>query len=162
MAWYDILLRALVLGVVLLAVTRLVGKRAVGTLTPISFIAGITMGTVAGSTLITSTIPLWVGVLGLSAWGFFVWANAALAYRFKSWRLAVEGHPTLLVDDGQPVEKGLDATQLNRSTVKSSLREHNLARFGEVKKARLETSGKISAISKNRKSRKKEKQKQSS
>lgn len=152
MPWYHYLLRILILGVVLLAMTRIIGKRAVGTMTPIGYISGITMGTIAGSSVITDTIPLWVGVLGLVGWGVFVWLNSFLAFQSPAYQKLVEGKPTPLIENGELRRRGMRYSLISMPTLESELHTHKIMRPSQVKSARLETSGKISAIPKSKSS----------
>jgi hypothetical protein len=91
MPWYDFVWRSAILAVTLLVVTRLLGKRMVAELTPIDFVAGITVGTIAGSASITSNVPMWGGVLALAAWATFQAVNAGLAYRLPAYRRLAVG-----------------------------------------------------------------------
>jgi uncharacterized membrane protein YcaP (DUF421 family) len=64
---------------------------------------------------------------------------------FSGW---VKGHSTLLVKNGQIADPALRRAHMTRDDLDEALREHGVASPAELKEARLERSGKVSAIAK--------------
>lgn len=139
----SIILRSLILAVLLLALTRLMGKRVVGQLSAIDFIAGITLGTIAGSVAVQPSIPLWNGVLALLTWTAFQFANALLTRVSTAYQNITAGRTTILIESGQFQPAGLRTAQLSKTSVMSELRARSVQHLDDVVCATLEPSGKI-------------------
>lgn len=143
MVWYDYIFRGLVMGLALLFVTRWMGKRVVGMLTPLDFVAGISVGTIAGATTVSAQVPLWAALLGLGTWGLFQWVNALLSRHWAPYQKLVVGKPDVLVDDGQMQDKTLRRLNISPSMVRQQLQTQKVWRLGQVKTAVIEPSGKL-------------------
>lgn len=143
MVWYDYIVRALVMGVALLVVTRWMGKRVVGMLTPLDFVAGITVGTIAGATTVSMQVPLWAGLVGLGTWGVFQWVNALLGRHWAPYQKLVVGQSDVLVQDGKFQDGTLQRLNISPSTVRQQLQTKKVWRLGAVKRATIEPSGKL-------------------
>jgi uncharacterized membrane protein YcaP (DUF421 family) len=146
MPWYDFVWRSAILAVTLLVVTRLLGKRMVAELTPIDFVAGITVGTIAGSASIASNVPIWGGVLALAAWATFQAVNAGLAYRLPAYRRLAVGQGVELVRQGQVIRQNLVRTNISPSTLRSELRAKKVSNIHEVRRLVLEPGGKLGLV----------------
>ncbi|MDA8346992.1 MAG: hypothetical protein M0Z66_16235 [Thermaerobacter sp.] len=55
----DVVVRSLVLSVALLVLNRIIGKRLVGEVSAVDLVVGATVGTIAGSTSVSTRVPLW-------------------------------------------------------------------------------------------------------
>lgn len=139
----NIILRSLILAVVLLALTRIMGKRVVGQLSAIDFIAGITLGTIAGSVAVQPSISLWDGIWALATWSAFQLANAMLGMASTGYRNITSGKTTVLIKSGVFQPAGLRAVQMSETSVLSELRARGVHRLEEVECATLEPSGKM-------------------
>ena len=140
------ILRSLVLAVALLVLVRLIGKRLVGEVSAIDLVAGVTIGTIAGATSITRTIPLWGGLLALAVWGAFEWVSASLSARLPTLEKLLSGRSTTLVRAGSVSRRGLRKAMLSESALRSMLRVRHAADLAEVEEASLEPSGKLGVI----------------
>jgi uncharacterized membrane protein YcaP (DUF421 family) len=86
---------------------------------------------------------------GLIAAGVLIVGNYGIAQireRVPWLRRAIEGAPTLLINDGQFVLQHLRREGLDEDEVLMAIREHGLTELKEVQMAVLETDGSISIV----------------
>lgn len=146
MPWWEFLLRAGAVYVVLLVLVRLSGKRSVGQFTPFDMILLILLGTAVQNSLIGEDVSL-VGGLLLAA--TLIGLNHAvgwLAARSRRFHGFVEGRAVKIIVDGK-----LDRDLLRREGVSEMDLEEALRRAGmeDVSEARcgwIETDGHITLI----------------
>ena len=144
----DLVLRAVVVFAFLLVLTRVIGKRELGSLQPFDLILLIVLGdalqqgltqddySLTGALLVVGTIAvLQVGV----SW---------LGYRFPRVRPILEGDPIIVVQDGEVIQRNLDRERLTVGDIAEEARRQNIPHLSEVRFAILETSGSISFIKK--------------
>ena len=142
----EVLLRFLFIYLFLLLVMRLMGRRFAGQLSIIDLAIMIMLGAAIGAPLqtpekgILTTIVLLITLLGcfrLLSWG-----------AFYSHRLEVltQGDATLLVMDGRLALEHLHHAEFSRDRTFSELRSMGIQHLGEVRRAWLETSGRVSLL----------------
>ena len=142
----QIVLRTLlVYGAVLLGL-RLAGKRELGQMTPFDLVVILLIANAVQNAMVGPDTSLTGGVV---AAGALLVANFLLATardRIPFLRRAVEGHPVLLIHDGQFIESHLRSEEVDREEVLMALREHGVERPEDVRIAVLETDGSISVV----------------
>lgn len=142
----EVLLRFLFIYLFLLLVMRLMGRRFAGQLSIIDLAIMIMLGAAIGAPLqtpekgILTTIVLLITLLGcfrLLSWG-----------AFYSHRLEVltQGDATLLVMDGRLALEHLHHAEFSRDRTFSELRSMGIQHLGEVRRAWLEPSGRVSLL----------------
>ena len=144
----DLVLRAGFVFVFLLVLTRVVGKRELGSLAPFDLILLIVLGdalqqgltqddySLTGSVLVVGTIA------GLQV--FVSWVS----YRFPRLRPTIEGEPIIIVEDGKVIERNLKRERLTVGEIAEAARGEQIAHLDDVRWAILEPSGTISFIPK--------------
>lgn len=143
MPFYDVILRGLVLAVFLLVVLRVIGKRLVAEVSPVDFVVALTVGTIAGSATITSTVPLRVGMLGIAVWAAFEWVNVHPAVAPPGWERLVSGRSLPLVEKGQVVKPSLRRALLSERNLFGLLAEKRVTELEVVDRAEFLPSGKL-------------------
>lgn len=144
----DLVLRAIVVFGFVLLLTRVIGKRELGSLQPFDLILLIVLGdalqqgltqddySLTGAVLVVGTIV--VLQVGIS------WLN----YRFPRVRPILEGEPIIVVQDGKVIPRNLERERLTVEEIAEEARGQQIAHLSEVRFAILETSGTISFIKK--------------
>ena len=144
----DIVLRAAFLFTFVWFVTRAVGRRELSTLEPFDLILLIVLGdliqqgvtqndfSVTGAVLAGGTIALMTI--------FLSWLN----FRFPRVQPIVEGDPVIIVQDGKPIERNLRLNRITLEEVAAQARLENIDHLDDVAWAVLETSGRLSFITK--------------
>ncbi len=143
---WSIVARTLIVYVALVVGLRLAGKRELGQMTPFDLVVILLIANAVQNAMVGPDTSV---TGGLIAAGVLVTVNygVALARERLPWlRRAVEGTPTLLINDGQFVHEHLLREGLNEDEVLMAIREHGVAEVKGVRMAVLETDGSISIV----------------
>jgi uncharacterized membrane protein YcaP (DUF421 family) len=144
----DLVIRATVVFFFIFLVTRIAGRRELGSLQPFDVILLVVLGdlvqqgitqsdqSVTGTLIVISTITL------LSV------AVSWISFRSSRIRPVTEGEPLVLVQDGQIIERNLRRERLTRADLEEEARQQQVASISDIRWAILERSGSISVIPK--------------
>jgi uncharacterized membrane protein YcaP (DUF421 family) len=142
----DLVIRATVVFFFIFLVTRVAGRRELSTLEPFDVILLVVLGdlvqqgitqsdqSVTGTLIVISTITL------LSV------AVSWMSFRSRKVRLATEGEPLILVQDGQIIERNLRRERLTRGDLEEAARGQQVGSLADIRWAILEKEGSISII----------------
>lgn len=142
----DIVLRAFVAFIVILFLTRIVGRRELSSLEPFDLILLITIGDLVQQGVTQNDFSVTGMILAIGTIGVLTVVFSYLPWRFQVLRPVLEGVPVILVEDGEVVEKNLSRQRMTQEEVASAARLQNIASLSQVKWAVLETGGQISFI----------------
>ncbi len=143
---WSIVARTLLVYAALLVGLRLAGKREIGQMTPFDLVVILLIANAVQNAMVGPDTSV---TGGLIAAGVLVAANygVALARERVPWlRRAVEGVPTLLINDGRFIPEHLRREGLDEDEVLMAIREHGVADLKDVRMAVLETDGSISIV----------------
>jgi uncharacterized membrane protein YcaP (DUF421 family) len=144
----DLVIRTVVIFFFVFLITRVVGRRELGTLEPFDLILLIVIGdlvqqgvtqsdySVTGAVTVISTMA--VLTVGLS------WFN----FRMRRLRPVLEGEPVVLVEDGRMIERNMRRERITAEDLEQEARQQQLTSIDEMRWAVLETNGRISVIPK--------------
>jgi uncharacterized membrane protein YcaP (DUF421 family) len=144
----DIVIRAAVAFLIILLLTRIVGRRELNTLEPFDLILLVTIGDlvqqgVTQNDFSVTGLTLAVGTIAVLTVFF-----SYLPWRFQVLRPVLEGQPVILVEDGNVIEKNLRRHRLTKEELAAEARSQQIDSLDKIRWAVLETSGKISFIAK--------------
>ncbi|MCL6451759.1 MAG: DUF421 domain-containing protein [Acetobacteraceae bacterium] len=142
----NLFVRALVMYFFILLVTRLLGKREIGQVSPFDFVVAIMLGELAVIAVENTRLPLWQAGLPILA---MAGAHVGLAFLCMKSNLArrwLSGVPTVLIENGRIVEKNLRSLRYNLNDLLASLREKGVGNIADVEFAILENTGKLSVL----------------
>jgi uncharacterized membrane protein YcaP (DUF421 family) len=142
----DIVVRAVIAFLVMLFLTRIVGRRELSTLEPFDLILLVTIGDLVQQGVTQNDFSLFGMFLAVATFALMAVFFSYLPWRFRGLRPMLEGEPVILVQDGKAVEKNLKRHRLAHEEVAAAARIQNIASLDEVKWAVLETNGQISFI----------------
>jgi uncharacterized membrane protein YcaP (DUF421 family) len=134
--------------VVLLALTRFLGKKQIGQLTYFTYITGIAMGNIAGDMVVHRDIGIWDGVAGLCIWAILTFIVEYASLKSPTVRVALDGEPTIVIKKGQIMQKELRSHRLNLDDLSMMLRINNVFSIQDVDYAILEPNGELSVLKK--------------
>jgi uncharacterized membrane protein YcaP (DUF421 family) len=140
------IVRPLVVYIFLLAAFRVVGKRELGSISPFDLIILLTISNVVQNAMIGADNSLTGGLIGAAT---LLAANevvARLSFRSRQFELLVQGEPTVLIDNGQVVEKNLDKEALTLDDLWLALRKNQVdpdTDLPSIRRAELESDGSI-------------------
>jgi uncharacterized membrane protein YcaP (DUF421 family) len=145
----DIVLRALIAYLFVLTLTRAVGRRELSTLEPFDLILLVMIGDLVQQGVTQNDFSVTGSVLAIGTIGVMTVVFSYLPWRFQVLRPVLEGVPTILVEDGNVVEKNLRRHRLTQEEIAAAARVQNIPGLSQVRWAVLETNGQISFIKKN-------------
>jgi len=144
-AW-EIVIRTVVVYLFIFGGLRLMGKREMGQMTILDFVAILLVANAVQNAMVGSDVSLSGGLLAAGALLAMNWALAAARLRGGFWGRLLEGTPTVLVEDGEFISPHLRKEGVERSELEMAMREHGVESVREVKLAVLETDGSISIV----------------
>jgi len=143
---WSIVARTVIVYVALLVGLRLAGKRELGQMTPFDLVVILLVANAVQNAMVGPDTSL---TGGLIAAGVLIVGNYGVAEareRLPWLRRAVEGMPTLLINDGKFISQHLRREGLDEDEVLMAIREHGVADVKDVRMAVLETDGSISIV----------------
>ena len=144
----DIALRATFAFFFVFLITRIVGRRELGSLEPFDLILLIVLGDLIQQGITQSDYSVTGLVVAVTTMALLTVLVSYLSYRFPRLRPVLEGEPVVIVHDGRPIERNLQRERLTLEEVMAEARQQQIASLDGIKWAVLETSGQISFISK--------------
>ena len=144
----DIVVRAFIAFVVILFLTRIVGRRELSSLEPFDLILLVTIGDLVQQGVTQNDFSLTGMVLAIGTIAVLTVLFSYLPWRFRVLRPVLEGVPAILVDEGNVVEKNLKRHRVTQEEVAAAARLQNVPSLSDVRWAVLETNGQISFIKK--------------
>lgn len=144
MPWWEFLLRAFVVYVVLLFLVRLSGKRAIGQYTPFDLVLIALLGNAVQNSLLGRDQSLLGGLLLVATLIGLNWLVGVLSTRSRRLDRIIAGEPVLLARDGQLYEEALKRQHIGKGEFEEAMREADCHAIADVRLAILETNGRIS------------------
>src|SRR3954462_6140964 len=142
----DLVLRTVFVFVLILIVTRAVGRRELSSMEPFDLILLVVVGDLIQQGVTQSDYSLTGATTVLSTLAVLVVFTAWLSFRFKFLRPLLEGDPVLLVSDGEVVERNLRRHRMAVDELEAEARQQSIGSLDKIAYAVLETNGKISFI----------------
>ncbi|WAJ39848.1 DUF421 domain-containing protein [Pseudomonas sp. GOM7] len=142
----DAVLRAGAIYLALLILFKLAGRRSLAQLSTFDFVLLLIMGEATQQALLGEDFSVTNAVLVIVT--LIVLDVGASLLKRRSERLAqlLDGTPTVVVEDGVPLQWRLDKARMTLDDVMESARENGLERLEQIRYAIIERNGKISII----------------
>lgn len=144
----DIALRATFAFFFIFLITRVVGRRELGSLEPFDLILLIVLGDLVQQGITQSDYSVTGLVVAVTTMALLTVLVSYLSYRFPRLRPVLEGEPVVIIHDGRPVERNLERERLTLGEVMAEARLQQIASLDGIRWAVLETNGQISFIGK--------------
>lgn len=140
----DIVLRSLVVFVVLLLVTRLLGKRSLGEMNAFEIVLLVVMGDLVQQGVTQEDYSMTGAFLAVGTMSLAAAALSFTSWRFPRTRPVIEGMPTVVVRDGAILTDVADAEQLPVDDILEAMREKGIRDPAEVDLGVIEPDGRFS------------------
>lgn len=140
----DVVIRSLLVFLFLWMVIRVSGKRQAAQLSAFDLILLVTVGDLVAHGVLQEDMSLIGAGLAVSTFALASMTTAWASRRFGPVRPALEGHPRIVVRDGEPLLEILDSEQLTFDDLAEAARQQGVRRFSDVELAVLEASGSFS------------------
>jgi uncharacterized membrane protein YcaP (DUF421 family) len=144
----DLVLRTVFVFVLILIVTRAVGRRELSSMEPFDLILLVVIGDLVQQGVTQSDYSLTGVSIVIVTMALLTVFTAWLSFRFARLRPVLEGVPVLLVADGRVIEKTLRAERMTVEEIAAEARQQQIGSLDQIAYAVLETSGKISFLPK--------------
>jgi len=142
----DVALRAIVVFVLLLVVTRAVGRRELSSMEPFDLILLVVIGDLIQQGVTQSDYSLTGTVIVLGVIAAMTVLTSYLSFKFPRLRGTLEGEPIVLVEHGRIIERNLRRERMTHDELAAEARLAQIADLDGVRLAVLETNGEISFI----------------
>lgn len=146
MPWWEFILRAVVVYVVVLGMVRLGGKRALGQITPFDVLLIVLLGNAVQNALLGTDTSLGGGLLLAATLILLNYGVGWLTTRNRRMERMIEGEPTVIARDGRLLEGVLRRELISRADFDAALRQQGGLRIEDVQIALLETTGHITIL----------------
>jgi uncharacterized membrane protein YcaP (DUF421 family) len=144
----DLVLRATVMFVFLLVLTRVIGRRELSSLEPFDLILLIVVGDALQQGLTQDDYSVTGALLVVGTFAVLQVFVSWIGYRFPRVRPVLEGEPIIVVQDGKVIERNLKRERLAVGEIEEAARLQSIASLDEVRWAVLEKNGTLSFIKK--------------
>jgi uncharacterized membrane protein YcaP (DUF421 family) len=142
----DLVIRATVVFVVILIVTRAVGRRELSSMEPFDLILLVVIGDLVQQGVTQSDNSVTGAVTVISTMAVLTVLTAYLSFRFRRLRPLLEGEPVILIADGRLLERNLRRQRMTVEEVAAEARQQSIGSLEQVRYAVLESNGRISFL----------------
>jgi uncharacterized membrane protein YcaP (DUF421 family) len=142
----DLVLRALVIFAFIYLLTRVVGRRELGSAEPFDIILLVVVGDLVQQGVTQSDYSLTGAVLVISTFTLLTVLVSFLSVKVPALRPVLDGDPLILVENGKPNTANLKRQRLDLGEVLAEARLQQVTRLEDIQWAILESSGQISII----------------
>ncbi|GLB61302.1 DUF421 domain-containing protein [Cytobacillus sp. NCCP-133] len=144
--WLLIGARSLLFVGVLFVITKLIGKKQISELSFFEYVAGITIGSIAGEIIMGLDNHWASGILSIMIFGLVTLFADILSLKSKSFRDFFEGKGTVFIKDGKILEDNLKKERYSIDDLSSLLRQQKVFKAADVEFAVLEPRGDLSIM----------------
>jgi uncharacterized membrane protein YcaP (DUF421 family) len=142
----DLILRATVMYLAVLAFTRLLGRRELSQMQPFDIILLVVIGDLVQQGVTQNDLSVTGLLLVIATVAVLQVGASYLSYRFRRLRPLLEGEPVVIVENGNLIEPNLRRERLTVDDVTEEMRLSSIHSLDQVRWAVLETSGRISFV----------------
>jgi uncharacterized membrane protein YcaP (DUF421 family) len=144
----DLVLRTFAVFAFLLVLTRVIGRRELGSLEPFDLILLIVLGDSVQQGVTQDDYSLTGAFLVVGTFAILQVFVSWVSYRFPRTRSVIDGEPIIIIEDGQLIERNVKRERLSRGEIAEEARNQQIAHISQVRWGVLETNGQISFIKK--------------
>jgi uncharacterized membrane protein YcaP (DUF421 family) len=142
----DLVLRTVFVFVLILIITRAVGRRELSSMEPFDLILLVVIGDLVQQGVTQSDYSLTGATIVIVTMALLTVCTAWLSFRFARLRPVLEGEPIVLVADGRILDRNLRAERMTVEEIAAEARQQQIGSLEEIHYAVLETNGKISFL----------------
>ena len=144
--WWEFILRAGAVYLVVLLMVRITGKRTVGQFTPFDLIVVVLLGESVGESMVGGDHSLLGGLILAGTLLALNWLVGFISARSPRFDEMIEGRPVLIARNGELFHDVLVQQSLNVKDFEDAMRQANCNDLSNVELAMLETSGHITVV----------------
>ncbi len=146
MPWWEFVLRAVVVYVVLLTMIRMSGKRTMGQFTAFDMLLIVLLGNAVQNALLGKDTSMSGGLLLAATLIVLNWTVGFVTARSRKAERLLEGEPVVLARNGHVYRDVLRRELVSRDDFAKSMRETGCSEIDRIHLALLETNGHITIL----------------
>ncbi|SEM69693.1 Uncharacterized membrane protein YcaP, DUF421 family [Paenibacillus sp. cl141a] len=143
-----ILLRSISAFVILLIITRFLGKQTLSNMNFHEFVTAVILGAIAANFAFNEKLQVIPLLISLAVFTFTSYFLSIIVVKNRKFRMLAEGTPSVIIEGGKVLEDNLKKNKLTLDTVNQMLRQKDVFDISEVEYAVLEINGMISVMKK--------------
>lgn len=143
-----VIVRAYISLITLFLITKMLGKKQVSQLSLFDYVIGISIGNFAAEITVNLDSSLIYGIVSVLIFGTFAYSISVLTMKSIKLRRFFIGVPTVLIDKGQVLEKGLKKVKFDINDLLEECRSNGYFDLNEIDYAIMEVNGKVSIMPK--------------
>ena len=144
----DLVFRTVFVFLLILVVTRAVGRRELSSMEPFDMILLVVIGDLVQQGVTQSDYSLTGVTTVIATLALLTVLTAWLSFRVRRLRPILEGEPIVLVTDGRILERSLHRQRMTVEELVAEARQQQISSLDDVRFAVLETNGTISFATK--------------
>jgi uncharacterized membrane protein YcaP (DUF421 family) len=141
-------IRTLLGFILLLLLTRILGKKQLSQMTFFTYITGIALGNIAGEMVLNKEIKVVAGITAMTMWTLLTIIIEQISLKSPMVRVLFDGEPAIVIKKGKIQTKAMALSKLNMDDLSMLLRDKNVFSVREVDFAILEPNGRLSVLKK--------------
>lgn len=143
-----ILLRSISAFVILLIITRFLGKQTLSNMNFHEFVTAVILGAIAANFAFNEKMEVIHLLISLAVFTFTSYFLSKIVVKNRKFRMWAEGTPSVVIEGGKILEENLRKNKLTLDTINQMLRQKDIFDISEVEYGVLEINGKISVMKK--------------
>lgn len=144
--WILIISRSIIFLVLLFIITKVLGKKQISELSFFEYVAGITIGSIAGEVVTGVERSMLHGAIALVVFGLVTFLVNFISIKSKKFSDFAEGKSTVVIKDGKILENNLKKEKYTIDELSALLRQKDIFRVADVEFAVLEPRGNLSIL----------------
>lgn len=140
--------RAVFAFIVLLVLTRLIGKRSNSQLTFFDYVTGASIGTMGAIMAVSLNVNIWGAFAALLTFIVLMILNGYLSLESRPLRKLLQGEAVVVIQNGKILEGNLGLLRYSIDDITTLLREKGYFNISDVEYAIIETDGRLSVLPK--------------
>ena len=142
-AWWELIVRAVIVYAVLIILLRITGKRQVGQLAPFDLVLLLVLSNAVQNAMNGGDNSVTGGIISAVTLISLNFLTGWLTYRSKRLEVLIEGQPEVLIHNGRLFEDVMARAQLTHHELNAALRQEGCLSVADVHCAILENNGTI-------------------
>lgn len=147
-SFLEIVSRTIFIFIILLFLTRFMGKKQIGQLTFFNYVTGITIGSIASHIVAHDDTHFFNATTALILWALLTVIVSFITVKSSRLKELIDDKPSIVIKDGKILEKELKTSGIPITDLTMLLRLQGVFSVKDVQFAVLETNGELSIFKK--------------
>lgn len=145
---FVVIIRSITAFGLLLIGTRILGKQTISQMTTFDFVATISLGAIAANLSFNTALKAHHIIIAFVMYVTAIFTIAFISLKSRKYRRFFAGDPTIVIENGQILEKNMNKMRYTLDYLNQQLREKDIFNIDEVLFAIIETNGTLTVLRK--------------